>query len=234
MRKRVQTGQQRAEQPHDRSLKAPEPIASGSPRTDGLVNAETSNIEQRANAAFRSLLNCSLVTSKYCNTFGDQDLNALEQELTGRTDRLLNGDMRYVEAMLFAQAQALQSVFVNLALKATDEDFPPKRQSEYMNLALRAQAGSRATLQALVDAKNPRVQTFVGQQNVAYQQQVNNGQAPNARTGNDAITSNELLREANHAAMDGDRTGVPVCVNSELAAVEAINRSEDGDRPVDE
>ena len=99
MRKRVQKGQQRAEQPDDRSLMGPEPIASGSPRTDGLVNAETSNIQQRANAAFRSLLNCSLVTSKYCNTFGDQDLNALEQELTGRSDRLLNGDMRYVEAM---------------------------------------------------------------------------------------------------------------------------------------
>ena len=233
MRNHVQTGQQGVGQPDDQSVMVPESIAPASPRADGLVNAETSNIQQRANAAFRSLLNCSLVTSKYCNTFGDQDLNALEQELTCRTDRLLNGDMRYVEAMLFAQAQALQSVFVNLALKATDEECHPKRQSEYMNLALRAQAGSRATLQALVDVKNPRVQTFVGQQNVAYQQQVNNGQVPNERTGNDAVTSNELLSEANHAAMDGDRTGTPICVNSELAAVEAIKWGDDGERPVE-
>lgn len=233
MRKHVETEQQGVEQPDDRSVIVPEPIEPVLPRAVGLVNAETSSIQQRANAAFRSLLNCSLVTSKYCNTFGDQDLNALEQELTCRTDRLLNGDMRYVEAMLFAQAQALQSVFVNLALKATDEECPPKRQSEYMNLALRAQAGSRATLQALVDVKNPRVQTFVGQQNVAYQQQVNNGQVPNEPTGNDAVTSNELLSEANHAAMDGDRTEVPVCVNSELAAVEAIKRGDDGERPVE-
>jgi hypothetical protein len=234
MRKQAQTEQQGVEQPDDLSMIVPEPIASESPRADGLVNAETANIQQRANAAFRSLLNCSLVTSKYCNTFGDQDLNALEHELAGRTDRLLNGDMRYVEAMLFAQAHALQSVFVNLALKATDEECPPKRQSEYMSLALRAQAGSRATLQALVDVKTPRVQTFVGQQNVAYQQQVNNGPAPNTRTGNDAITSNELLSEANHAAMDRDRTEAPGCVNSELAAVEAINRCEVGERPVEE
>ena len=228
MRKRVQSGQQ-----EDSSATITEPNTIVPSKADGLVNAETSNIQQRANAAFRSLLNCSLVTSKYCNTFGDQDLNALEQELTSRTDRLLNGDMRYVEAMLFAQAQALQSVFVNLALKATDEECDPKRQAEYMNLALRAQAGSRATLQALVNVKNPRVQTFVGQQNVAYQQQVNNSQLPNKRTGNHAVTSNELLSEANHAAMDGDRTEVPVCVNSELAAVEAINRGEDVERPVE-
>ena len=132
--------------------------------------------KQRANAAYRSLLNCSLVTAKYCNAFGDQDLVALEDELDARTKKLINGDMKFVEAMLFAQAQALQSIFVNLALRASDDDFSAKQQNEYMNLALRAESGSRAALQTLIEMKKPRAATFVGQQNVAYQQQVNNGE----------------------------------------------------------
>ena len=49
----------------------------------------------------------------------------------------------------------------------------------YMRLALKAQTQCRSTLETLAEVKYPKAATFVRQQNVAYQQQINNGDPAN-------------------------------------------------------
>lgn len=90
------------------------------------------------------------------------------------------GDLTQVEGMLLGQAIALQGMFLNLADRAKRADSLEKLQC-LTQLALRAQSGSRNTLQTLIESKNPRQVAFFKQTNVAQTQQVNNGPAPPSR-----------------------------------------------------
>ncbi len=90
------------------------------------------------------------------------------------------------------QARTLNIMFrraaINMGeyLEATETD---------LRLALKAQAQSRATVEALAEMKNPRAVAFVRQANIARQQQVNNG-APVAHghVGEGPQPANELLK----------------------------------------
>ena len=76
--------------------------------------------------------------------------------------------------MLVSQANALQTIFTSLARRASSQESLPLFQA-YMGLALKAQSQSRSTISALVDLKNPKQATFVGQANMTTgPQQVNN------------------------------------------------------------
>ncbi|ARU05559.1 hypothetical protein CCO03_13485 [Comamonas serinivorans] len=66
-----------------------------------------------------------------------------------------------------------------------------------LQLALKAQSNGRATLEALINAKQPKQVAFVRQANVAHTQQVNNGVA-SSHVGNEAKTPNELTVEQAH------------------------------------
>ncbi|MFC7460596.1 hypothetical protein ACFQU0_09170, partial [Hydrogenophaga defluvii] len=78
-------------------------------------------------------------------------------------------------AMLIGQATALQTIFVSLAKRAHHQQYQ-RHLEAFLGLALKAQAQSRATIQALIDLKFPRQATFVKQANIAHgPQQVNNG-----------------------------------------------------------
>jgi hypothetical protein len=80
--------------------------------------------------------------------------------------------------MLFAQAQTLQSIFMNLARRATSQQYMNHWEA-FLRMALKAQSQCRATLEALATIKNPPV-VFAQQANINQggQQQVNNGAAP--------------------------------------------------------
>ena len=100
-----------------------------------------------------------------------------------------------------------------------------------MNLALKAQAQSRATIQALIELKYPKQDTFVKQANIANgHQQINNNQNsrdintpvhPHAPGHAKAIENqpNELLSEMNNATLDTSGTTTTSRANKAMAAV---------------
>lgn len=92
------------------------------------------------------------------------------------------GDMSEVEGMLIGQALSLQTIYASLVRRATNQEYLKQYQS-YFTLALKAQAQSRATLEALIELKQPRhAPTFIKQANMANgPQQVNNGTAATAQ-----------------------------------------------------
>lgn len=107
---------------------------------------------------------------------GDSLMLAVDDQVA----RVQAGDMGEVEAMLMAQAVSLQTIYASLARRATNQEYLKQYQS-YFTLALKAQAQSRATLEALIELKQPRhAPTFIKQANMANgPQQVNNGAAVN-------------------------------------------------------
>ncbi|MDO9389751.1 MAG: hypothetical protein Q7J18_09425 [Methylotenera sp.] len=85
------------------------------------------------------------------------------------------GDMQPIEAMLISQAQSLQTMFVTLGRMAASKT-QLAQYTAFMNMALKAQSQSRATIQALTELKYPKQATFVKQANITSgNQQVNNG-----------------------------------------------------------
>ena len=153
---------------------ASNPKALSLARTPGQTEAQA-----LSRAALRPSINCASVIEAYqVNLMGkDVDLSELAAGLNDTFKRVEDGDMSTLEAMLVAQATALQTMFASLARRAATQEH--LRQYEtFMGLALKAQAQSRATITALVDLKYPRQATFVKQANIAHgPQQVNNGGA---------------------------------------------------------
>ena len=150
--------------------------------------------------------------------------NALRDKITNIQD----GDMKPIEAMLIGQAQALQTMFVSLGRQAASKTSLPQ-YTAFMNLALKAQSQSRATIQALVELKYPKQATFVKQANIANgHQQINNNQ--NASDINTPVHTpaharaienqpNELLSEMNHATLDSSGTATTSSANKAMATV---------------
>ena len=96
--------------------------------------------------------------------------------------------------MLISQAIALQAMFADLACQATKQSTVSNTQI-LTQLALKAQAGSRSTLQALADIKKPRQIAFVQQANVAHNQQINNGQLPSESSTSPIVAPIKLFAE---------------------------------------
>ena len=114
-----------------------------------------------------------------------------------------SGYLTQVEGMLLGQAIALQSMFHNLTERAKGADSLQKVQC-LTQLALRAQACSRNTLQTLIECKNPRQVAFVKQTNVAQTQQVNNGLLLPSRKKKIKNQPIELLVEDSHGSTKMD------------------------------
>ena len=97
-----------------------------------------------------------------------------------------------------------------------------------MNLALKAQSQSRATIQALTELKYPKQATFVKQANIANgNQQVNNATNTHthAQARENTIQPNELI-EVNHGSekMDSRTTQTTMPKNKAMAAVATQHR----------
>ncbi len=119
-----------------------------------------------------SALPSALITSRYSGS-AEVDALAVLGELKVMAQDVADGNLSAVEQMLLHQAVALQTMFMDLAMRAKGQQDLPAIQA-LTQLALKAQSGSRATLQTLAELKNPRP-VFVRQTNVAQTQQVNNG-----------------------------------------------------------
>ena len=97
--------------------------------------------------------------------------------------RVRGGDLSDIEDALVAQAASLQAIFTALSVRVLRNFEMSQAGSQWMKLALRAQAQARATMDTLAGMKRPATPAvFARQANFAAgPQQVNNHEAPPAR-----------------------------------------------------
>lgn len=179
-----------------------------------IVHTATVTLMPSANAA--------AIVAEYAKAFGEQDVQALMDQLRTKFEQVENGDLHYCEAMLVGQAHALQAIFMNLARRAVNQEYL-KQWEVYLRMALKAQNQSRMTLETLAAIKNPPV-VFAKQANInqgSGNQQVNNGTpAHTSHAGKIINQPNELL-EVQHGgkALDTQTTGATIGKNPAMATV---------------
>lgn len=134
-------------------------------------------------------------------------------------DVVENNNLKPVEGLLLAQAVALNSIFSNMADRAAmNIGHFPDAVERYLRLALKAQAQSRATLEALAEVKNPMRFAYVRQANIANgPQQVNNGRAETVNP------QNELQGEFHD--VDAGTQAASIGTDAQAATVVEIHRA---------
>ena len=160
-------------------------------------NSNESNEKDASCTTITPSVGAALSIKAFGAKFGDQISSAgLTKALREQIKAVTDGDLNRVDAMLVTQAYTLDAIFNELAQRAA------ANMGEYMNatdlylrLALKAQSQCRATLETLAEIKYPKSATFVRQQNVGINQQVNNSEStPN----NSRVCAREdLLNSAN-------------------------------------
>lgn len=192
--------------------------------------------KRAAQLALMPSINTAVLMAAYeQNIVGkDMDMPELVDGLRASFDTAKGGDLSKLEAMLIGQATALQAIFVSLGRRAQVQEYQKNFQA-FLGLALKAQAQSRATIQAVVELKYPRQVAFVKQANISNgPQQVNNGpySETSTRTGAHAEENqpqqNELLEDRSHERTHLD-TGTAQAAggsNPALEAVATVNRAE--------
>lgn len=209
------------------------PAAIGSLAEPGTEAAEKAEIRLRLSRRRRPEAQAGLLVLKYgMSNLSDKELAQLVGGLEDSNARIGNGDMSEPEAMLFSQAQALNSIFTDLAWRANDVMKVDVKTSEtLLRLALKAQSQSRCSLEALAEIKNPRAVAFVKQANIAHgPQQVNNGSAAQtsiARAENPSRAPSKQLEQHHGERLDVREAGTASGTYSHLETVGAIDRAED-------
>lgn len=132
------------------------------------------------------------VVNAYLRT--SEDPRDVMKALNARAESVLEGDLNEVQRMLMGQAIALQAMFADLACQASKQSTVSNTQI-LTQLALKAQAGSRSTLQVLADIKKPRQIAFVQQANVAHNQQINNLPQSSESPASPMVTPIKLFAE---------------------------------------
>jgi len=186
-----------------------------------------------AEAMIQPSANAAAVIESFQGNLGGTSV-VLERVLPAlRADikKLESGDASRLEAMLYSQAVALQTIFSSLARRASNQEYL-KQYDTYLSFALRAQAQSRATIQAIVELKYPRQVAFVKQANIAHgHQQVNNGQStepePHAKSEKQVVQT-KLLETDNGKRGKGLDTRTPKTTKRGHKAMATVGQ---GDRP---
>ena len=181
--------------------------------------------DKYAKAALSPSLYAGAVVEQYGNAlFGkdNMDIHCLEQAVREATEAINNGDMKAVEAMLYGQAVALQTMFTNLARRADCQQGRLDNIEALSKLAFKAQNQCRMTLETLSNVKNPPV-VYARQANITSgPQQVNNG-LTHATEKN--IVQNELLEDSHVKRLDGRTQGKTSRFDTHMETV-AVGRRE--------
>lgn len=155
------------------------------------------------------------------------DLTSLAHELKTQTEAIQAGDMGRPEAMLSAQAHTLDALFSNLARRAQANMTAGYGDAaeRYLRLALKAQAQSVRTIEALAELKAPKAIQFIGQANIAQgHQQINNG----SRAGENQTAQTKLSTgESNDLLPDTRTPSFTGAAHQTVEAVGAVHRAED-------
>lgn len=126
------------------------------------------------------------------------------------------------EAILPAQAHTLDALFSNLARRAYGNMVEGYGDSaeRFLKLALKAQAQSVRTIEALAELKYPKTVSFIGQANIANgHQQINNGFPP-PRAGENQIEQTKLTARGSDELYQDTRT--PSYAGSVNPAMETV------------
>lgn len=166
--------------------------------------------------------------------FGELDVTECVASLRECAERVNNGDLKYLESTLTAQAVNLDAIFNGLAKRsAMNMGEHLDATDRYMRLALKAQSQCRATLETLAAIKNPPV-VFARQANITSgPQQINNGSfqtstRTGARAGKTETLKNELLGGQQHDDMDSGATLSTIGSDTHMATVGALHRPTNG------
>lgn len=186
------------------------------------------------------VINAKTAKSFSKGTFGEIDLTETVGIMRELTKQVNDGSLSELENTLTAQATTLNVIFNTMAQRAALNMGEHMGACEtYLRMALKAQAQCRATIETLAEVKYPKTATFVHQQNVAYQQQVNNGKDKSGNLSSSTHThahekstnqSNELL-EAQYGERLDTREKIKAGGNDQnMATVDKINGGKDADR----
>ena len=137
-------------------------------------------------------VNTAFTLKKFANVENSIEVSDFILELQKAGNEVVKGDLGRLERMLSSQAIVLDTIFNSLALKAAGAEYI-KNYEVFMRLALKAQAQSRNTVEALAMLKHPQpyIQTNIGQ---VGHNQINHLQAS---AENSQPAPNKLL-EATH------------------------------------
>ncbi len=189
--------------------------------------------ETEAQVVGRSIVDPAISSALMANSFqshilGGGDVNANIAEVRRITEAVKRGDLSDLEGMLVGQAIALQTIAANYANRA-QQQAGQRNLEAFMGMALKAQAQSRATVQALVDLKFPRQVVFA--KNVSNvnngQQQINN----QARAEETESARNKVFEGNDGQWMDPRTPSTAGNAYPQLAAVGEVHRSQNSGRP---
>ncbi|HJV75179.1 MAG TPA: hypothetical protein VJ654_13220 [Noviherbaspirillum sp.] len=215
--------------PNNRSPKK-EDLRTANPNTLQMTKHD-GETEGRAHSRMMAspTVNAAVTMFNYHPMRAGANITDLVDELGRQVLTIRDDCMDRPEAMLAAQAHALDAMFTCLAQKAAanmNAGYLPATET-YLRMALKAQSQCRTTLEALSEIKNPRSPTFIKQQNVAQQQQVNNVHSAtntHKRAHEKGITpSNELLEVSDGERLDFGATSKAGCLNTDMATVGPVN-----------
>ena len=215
-------------------------------KTDSNKNDLTLKAKSKADRTKRlnelavsaDMLNATLALPFYGSIANEVSLNNIVGGLKQQIAAVQAGDMTSIEAMLVALANSLQTMFVSLGRMAANKT-QLVQYTAFMNLALKAQSQSRATIQALVELKYPKQTNFVKQANITngHHQINNNAPAPSTKKTSTRARArapakeinkqpNELLEVNNgRKTMDVRTTQTTILKVKAMATVAALHRS---------
>jgi hypothetical protein len=201
------------------------------PRALRILRKPTeSPAEALARASLRPSIQAATTIMNYNKDFGDMAINTLVDDLEAQSKLANNGDLARAETILIAQAQTLDSIFNNLARRASLNIGEYMNAADiYLRLALRAQAQCRATLETLSVIKNPQPVAFVRQANIAHgPQQVNYGMAQTSevsRAEKNTNQQNKLLESLSDKRLDTGAENATGGTHPQMETLAAIDRS---------
>ena len=216
------------------------PLAKSNKETKQAKQTETDQAESEryANIILSASYMSAILGDGFTNSIlPEAKISEVASVLKCKIENVQAGNMTTIEAMLVGQAQALQTMFVSLGRQAASKT-QLAQYTAFMNLALKAQSQSRATIQALVELKYPKQTNFVKQANIANGHQQINNNAPAQSTKETSTRApahapakeinkqpNELL-EVNHGSktMDDRTTQTTITKDSAMATLEAQHR----------
>lgn len=164
----------------------------------------------------------AMVIDGYSNGVCNQiDMEFARGIIEESAETIKRGDLSKLEEMLYAQAMALNLMFVSLSRRASIQNNVAIRAS-ITNLALKSQNQSKNTLQTLINLKQPNSTQFIKQANISQgHQQVNNLAEKNQ------ISQNKLLGGQEYD-LDGISQAKTKGIDSNMEAVGKVHRGKNG------
>ena len=142
------------------------------------------------------LTNAAVVLAYKGSIAGDKiDLSDILESLQQSSEQLQSDTpLHLTENILISQAQSLNVMFCDLAIKANNQKYIDN-MDKFLKLALKAQSQCRATLETLANIKNPPI-VFAKHANIAHHQQINNHQVNHTAQSEQASESSTQPQEA--------------------------------------